>query len=86
MLQNMFVGKPPGNYDRLLDFSRAVTGGLFFAPSATFLDNIGADGSASPAIAASPEPKPSETPEPPLSSSVRESSLKIGSLKGKKDE
>ncbi len=38
MLQNMFVGKPPGNYDRLLDFSRAVTGSLFFAPSATFLE------------------------------------------------
>lgn len=31
MLQNMFVGNPPGNYDRLLDFSRAVTGNLFFA-------------------------------------------------------
>ena len=40
MLQNMFVGRPPGNYDRLLDFSRAVTGSLFFVPSATFLDNI----------------------------------------------
>ena len=33
MLQNMFVGRPPGNYDRLLDFSRAVTGTLFFVPS-----------------------------------------------------
>jgi len=43
MLQNMFVGKPPGNYDRLLDFSRAVTGNLFFVPSATFLENIQAD-------------------------------------------
>ncbi len=43
MLQNMFVGKPPGNYDRLLDFSRAVTGNLFFVPSATFLENVGAD-------------------------------------------
>jgi porphyrinogen peroxidase len=41
MLENMFIGKPPGNYDRLLDFSRAVTGGLFFVPSATFLDNLG---------------------------------------------
>ena len=41
MLQNMFVGRPPGNYDRLLDFSRAVTGNLFFVPSATFLDNLG---------------------------------------------
>jgi porphyrinogen peroxidase len=41
MLENMFVGKPPGNYDRLLDFSRAVTGSLLFAPSATFLENLG---------------------------------------------
>jgi porphyrinogen peroxidase len=40
MLNNMFVGKPPGNYDRILDFSRAVTGNLFFVPSATFLDNV----------------------------------------------
>lgn len=41
MLRNMFIGRPPGNYDRLLDFSRAVTGSLFFAPSATFLENLG---------------------------------------------
>jgi putative iron-dependent peroxidase len=41
MLQNMFVGKPPGNYDKLLDFSRAVTGCLFFVPTTTFLDNAG---------------------------------------------
>jgi putative iron-dependent peroxidase len=40
MLRNMFVGKPPGNYDRLLDFSRAVTGNLFFVPSATFLEKV----------------------------------------------
>src|SRR5580658_8729091 len=33
MLENMFVGRPPGNYDRILDFSRAVTGNLFFVPS-----------------------------------------------------
>jgi putative iron-dependent peroxidase len=33
MLENMFVGRPPGNYDRLLDFSRAVTGNLFFVPA-----------------------------------------------------
>jgi porphyrinogen peroxidase len=43
MLDHMFVGKPPGNYDRLLDFSRAVTGNLFFVPSATFLESLGAD-------------------------------------------
>ena len=40
MLQNMFVGRPPGNYDRLLDYSKAVTGTLFFVPSATFLENV----------------------------------------------
>jgi porphyrinogen peroxidase len=43
MLENMFVGRPPGNYDRLLDYSRAITGNLFFAPSATFLDALGDD-------------------------------------------
>lgn len=40
MIENMFVGRPPGNYDRLLDFSRAVTGTLFFVPSATFLESL----------------------------------------------
>jgi putative iron-dependent peroxidase len=43
MLENMFVGRPPGNYDRILDFSRAVTGNLFFVPSATFLENVADD-------------------------------------------
>lgn len=40
MLENMFVGKPPGNYDRLLDYSRAVTGGLFFVPSVECLEGL----------------------------------------------
>jgi putative iron-dependent peroxidase len=40
MLTNMFTGRPPGNYDRILDFSTAVTGNLFFAPSADFLDDL----------------------------------------------
>jgi putative iron-dependent peroxidase len=40
MLTNMFVGRPPGNYDRLLDFSRAVTGCLFFVPSVTLLESL----------------------------------------------
>jgi porphyrinogen peroxidase len=39
MLHNMFIGKPPGNYDRILDFSTAVTGGLFFVPTADFLED-----------------------------------------------
>ncbi|AXL12309.1 Dyp-type peroxidase [Microbacterium foliorum] len=43
MLENMFVGDPPGAYDRLLDFSTATTGSTFFAPSADFLSTL-ADG------------------------------------------
>jgi putative iron-dependent peroxidase len=48
MLENMFIGSPPGTYDHLLDFSRAVTGCLFFVPTATFLDNVATDDAASP--------------------------------------
>src|SRR5580700_9214223 len=81
MLQNMFVGRPPGNYDRILDFSRAVTGTLFFAPSSTFLDNIDGDEPAA-AIAAAPAVESA----PPSRPSVRDTSLGIGSLKGVKDE
>ena len=89
MLQNMFVGRPPGNYDRLLDFSRAVTGSLFFVPSATFLDSPGAP---APDSATSALPPPSNSPA--VAGSVaaapdispRTGSLNIGSLKGEKDE
>jgi porphyrinogen peroxidase len=76
MLENMFVGRPPGNYDRLLDFSFAKTGNLFFVPSATFLENVGDEAPAagealsdSPAVATPPAP-------------ARDGSLGIGSLKG----
>jgi putative iron-dependent peroxidase len=78
MLQNMFVGRPPGNYDRLLDFSRPVTGNLFFVPSATFLEGVSEDQPADSAL-------PSVSPAVESSSSIpsrREGSLGIGSLKG----
>ena len=39
MLHNMFIGDPPGNYDRILDFSTPLTGGLFFVPPAAFLED-----------------------------------------------
>src|SRR5271169_1881109 len=77
MLVNMFVGRPPGNYDRLLDFSRAVTGNLFFVPSATFLDAVTADQSATAVSTAPPVVEVS----PPLRSGA-DGSLAIGSLKG----
>ena len=78
MLENMFVGRPPGNYDRLLDFSRAVTGNLFFVPSATFLENVAEEQSAAAVLSAT-----SASAEPSQSvPSEHESSLGIGSLKG----
>jgi porphyrinogen peroxidase len=78
MLQNMFVGRPPGNYDRLLDFSRAVTGNLFFVPSATFLDDVSDDaGSDATTTDASGTADTSQA-----SAKGNEGSLGIGSLKG----
>jgi porphyrinogen peroxidase len=75
MLENMFVGKPPGNYDRLLDFSRAVTGTLFFVPTATFLEDVAAGATASTSTegesTAQSGPQPSEP----------DGSLGIGSLR-----
>jgi putative iron-dependent peroxidase len=74
----MFVGRPPGNYDHILDFSRAVTGNLFFVPSATFLAEVTPD-APSPAESAVAPAVESSKPIPP----VPDGSLGIGSLKGK---
>lgn len=41
MLENMFLGNEQGNLDRLLDFSTAQTGTLFFVPTVDFLDGLG---------------------------------------------
>ncbi len=71
MLDNMFIGDPPGNHDRILDFSRAVTGTLFFVPSATLLDRLGSGGAIP-----EPEPPPAAPPSPRT-----EGSLGIGSLR-----
>ncbi|KIW71540.1 hypothetical protein PV04_03695 [Phialophora macrospora] len=43
MLERMFVGSPPGLHDRILDYSRALTGTTFFVPSATVLAGLGDD-------------------------------------------
>jgi len=80
MLENMFVGRPPGNYDRLLDFSRAVTGTLFFVPSATFLENVATV--EVPPSTAGPTSKESEAEDRSKSRlSPSDGSLGIGSLK-----
>jgi putative iron-dependent peroxidase len=83
MLTNMFVGRPPGNYDRLLDFSRAVTGNLFFVPSASFLDDVSVAVVDGGQMAETPPAQDNPTVEIPQSSPpAQQGSLGIGSLKG----
>jgi len=43
MLNNMFIGSPKGNYDRLLDFSTPKTGTLFFVPTLDMLDDFSSE-------------------------------------------
>jgi putative iron-dependent peroxidase len=71
MLRNMFFGDPPGNTDRILDFSTAVTGTLFFVPTADFLDD--------------PPPLPGDETESisATTTSTPTGALSIGSLKGR---
>lgn len=69
MLENMFIGLPPGNYDRILDVSTAVTGTLFFVPTVDMLDDTGTP----PKSAAEPAAPDKAAPA---------ASLGIGSLKG----
>ena len=77
-LERMFIGDPVGNYDRILDFSTAVTGNLFFVPSADFLDDL-PDPPAQPAPSdATPAPSSASTPP---SSPPADGSLGIGGLK-----
>ncbi|MBK6867774.1 MAG: Dyp-type peroxidase [Burkholderiales bacterium] len=77
MLTNMFIGRPPGNTDRLLDFSTAVTGTLFFVPSQDMLAAL-ADGH--PLAGQAAAPSPADTAG--AASSPGAGTLAIGSLKG----
>ncbi|MFT4126891.1 MAG: Dyp-type peroxidase, partial [Gordonia sp. (in: high G+C Gram-positive bacteria)] len=67
MLTNMFLGDPPGNHDRLLDFTTAVTGAQFFVPTTDFLDDL------------PPAPAPSTDESRPRTTPA-DGSLGIGSL------
>ncbi|GAA4203557.1 Dyp-type peroxidase [Actinocatenispora rupis] len=77
MLEHMFLGDPPGNTDRILDFSTAVTGGLFFVPTQDFLDDPPARGTA--ATGGAP-------PVGDLVGTVGDGSLGIGDMKRGRDE
>lgn len=76
MLTNMFSGRPPAAHDAILDFSTAVTGGLFFVPSADMLDN--------PPAAAGRRDL-AGTGEPVAAGSPADQSLHIGTLKRSSD-
>jgi porphyrinogen peroxidase len=81
MLQNMFIGNPPGNTDRILDFSTAVTGTLFFVPSADFLDDLPGP---PVLVAAAPVPAHEGTASQNASTAhdvLSDGSLGVGSLK-----
>jgi porphyrinogen peroxidase len=73
MLSNMFIGDPPGTTDRILDFSTALTGTLFFVPPADLLENLAP---AEDDAAATPAPPPAES-----ESESDDGSLRIGSLR-----
>jgi putative iron-dependent peroxidase len=74
MLDNMFLGKGEAAHDRLLDFSTALTGNLYFVPSAAFLDDPPLAGDA--ASEAEPAPPADDTPAP-----AKDDSLGIGGMR-----
>jgi putative iron-dependent peroxidase len=78
MLTNMFVGRPPGNYDRLLDVSTAVTGGLFFVPSQPLLESLADEDDAADEAGT---PDTGSAAAPP-GADGHAGSLDIGSLRG----
>ncbi|HUR07706.1 MAG TPA: Dyp-type peroxidase [Nonomuraea sp.] len=57
MLERMFLGAPPACHDRILDFSTAVTGTLFFVPSADFLQDLPAPPNNGTTTDANPSPR-----------------------------
>ncbi|MGV9709451.1 Dyp-type peroxidase [Gordonia sp. NPDC003424] len=81
MLRKMFIGDPPGNHDRLLDFTTAVSGSQFYTPTVDLLEDLppapaegtDADDAAEPEVDGEPPAAPSR-PRP------TDGSLGIGSL------
>jgi putative iron-dependent peroxidase len=75
MLERMFLGDQEASHDRILEFSTAVTGTLFFVPAADFLDDL-------------PDPPGGTVAEPgaaPDVQSLPDDSLGIGDLRGSTD-
>jgi putative iron-dependent peroxidase len=75
MLQRMFLGDPPGKYDRILDFSTAVTGTTLFVPTPDVLEGLAEEDGPSEAEDAAAAEAPA-APAPPAGPT-----LGIGSLR-----
>ncbi|MFI5780519.1 Dyp-type peroxidase [Nocardia sp. NPDC051570] len=68
MLVRMFLGSDQAAYDRILDFSTAVTGTSFFAPALEFFDDL-------------PDPPAATAPESAVAAPPGDGSLGIGTMK-----
>ncbi|MGW4355496.1 Dyp-type peroxidase [Nocardia sp. NPDC004582] len=74
MLTRMFLGSDEAAYDRILDFSTAITGTSFFAPHAVFFDNLPDAPAPAAAAVAAPESNGAGSPD---------GSLGIGALRNR---
>jgi putative iron-dependent peroxidase len=76
MLEQMFLGTSDASHDRILDFSTAQTGCLFFAPTVDFLDDLPPSPTDMADVLDSVDSESVPAPSTP------DFSLRIGSLKG----
>ncbi|QDZ15957.1 Dyp-type peroxidase [Humibacter ginsenosidimutans] len=85
MIDNMFIGDPPGFYDKILDVSRAATGGTFFVPSNGVLHGLDDPDALVESLRALREDASSDAPSPMGDDAGEESkgdgTLGIGSLR-----
>jgi porphyrinogen peroxidase len=79
MLENMFIGDPPGNYDRILDFSKAVTGTQFFVPTVDFLEDP-------PPLPSTLAAQTSDSSDVRASTPAGDDSLGIGGLMSRRED
>jgi putative iron-dependent peroxidase len=77
MLSNMFLGTDEAAHDRVLDFSTAVTGCLFFVPTVDMLEDPPAPGASAPAG----EVQEGADPDTPEAAGSADGSLGLGSLR-----
>lgn len=82
MLENMFLGTDEADYDRILDFSTAETGTLYFVPTAEWLEgaaDLPRAGASAPS-ADEPEPEPTTAESTRDEDQTRRTASSDGSL------